>query len=400
MRILLLQDTVWVPSWGGANKFNRLLLEELAHRGHTCHAITPSHGSQASRSTQVFHSELASRNIDFQVGPHADVFTWNRVSVAAVKVRARTEAFIEAAMKDLAPDWILVASEDPGQRLLSMALKHTSQIVYLARTTLSLPFGPSCAIPSDKGTDCLRQVSGIVVVSEFLREYFKQWAGLDSAVVPISPEGNRVFPNLGNIDNEFVTLVNPCLYKGLSLFCELSEAMPTVQFAAVPTWGTTSADIHRLKQQRNVTLLNPVDDILEILKRTRVLLFPSLWAEAKGMIIVEAMLHGIPVIASDTGGTREAKLGVDYLIPVQPITGFTDEFDERLLPIPIIPDQSLAPWINALHALVTNESDYLALSTRSREAASRANAAEDVGLFENYLLSADRQRCAPTSLNA
>src|SRR4028118_378542 len=39
MRILLLQSSAYIPSLGGANKANRLLLEQLAARGHECQVI-------------------------------------------------------------------------------------------------------------------------------------------------------------------------------------------------------------------------------------------------------------------------------------------------------------------------------------------------------------------------
>ena len=47
---------------------------------------------------------------------------------------------------------------------------------------------------------------------------------------------------------------------------------------------------------------------------TRILLVPSLWGEAFGLVVVEAMLRGIPVLASNVGGLVEAKLGVDYIL--------------------------------------------------------------------------------------
>ncbi len=62
-----------------------------------------------------------------------------------------------------------------------------------------------------------------------------------------------------------------------------------------------------------MTLLDPVDNVDDILRRTRVLLVPSLWAEARSRMVVESMLRGVPVIASNVGGIPEAKLGVDYL---------------------------------------------------------------------------------------
>ena len=41
---------------------------------------------------------------------------------------------------------------------------------------------------------------------------------------------------------------------------------------------------------------------------------PSLWYEGFGLTVMEAMLHGIPVIASDAGGLVEAKHGTAYVI--------------------------------------------------------------------------------------
>ena len=57
----------------------------------------------------------------------------------------------------------------------------------------------------------------------------------------------------------------------------------------------------------NVTVLETVPGIDEVLSRARLLLMPSLWLEGFGLIAMEAMLRGLPVIASDSGGLVEAK---------------------------------------------------------------------------------------------
>jgi hypothetical protein len=83
-------------------------------------------------------------------------------------------------------------------------------------------------------------------------------------------------------------MVNPCAVKGVSIFLALADAMPEVSFAAVPTWGTNAQDRAALGARSNVRLLDPVDDIDRLLERTRVLLVPSLWAEARSRIVLEA----------------------------------------------------------------------------------------------------------------
>src|SRR5437763_1441439 len=109
---------------------------------------------------------------------------------------------------------------------------------------------------------------------------------IEAVHVPISlmePEALLAdeWPDVGRFENEFVTLVNPCAVKGISIFLALADAFPDVKFAAVPTWGTNEADRAALASRANVTVLPPVDDINVLLGRTRGLLAPLLSAEAR-----------------------------------------------------------------------------------------------------------------------
>jgi surfactin synthase thioesterase subunit len=180
--------------------------------------------------------------------------------------------------------------------------------------------------------------------------------------------------------------VNPCAVKGISIFLELADRMPQVRFAGVPTWGTTQADRAALARRANVTLLDPVDNVDEILRRTRVLVVPSLWAEARSRIVVEAMLRGVPVIASNLGGIPEAKLGVDYLLPVRPIERYGPALDEQMVPRADVPTQDIGPWQAALERLLTDRAHYDELSRASRQAALAEAATLSVAPFEKLLL--------------
>ena len=114
------------------------------------------------------------------------------------------------------------------------------------------------------------------------------------------------------------------------------------------------------------------------------------------MTVIEAMLHGIPVVASALGGITEAKYGVDYLIPVTPIEHFTEGFDEKMLPIPLIPPQNLTPWINAIMDLTLSKSRYAALSEQSRTTALAAQKNEDIETFSDYLMQMSTTRVSLT----
>ncbi len=66
-----------------------------------------------------------------------------------------------------------------------------------------------------------------------------------------------------------------------------------------------AADAKRLGLDDAVRFLGPVDDPLELLRALDIFVMPSVY-EGLGVAALEAMACGLPVIASDTGGLREA----------------------------------------------------------------------------------------------
>jgi glycosyltransferase involved in cell wall biosynthesis len=65
--------------------------------------------------------------------------------------------------------------------------------------------------------------------------------------------------------------------------------------------------IQRMRLARTVLLHGKVghDGLLAYYDRADILLVPSLWQEPFGLVVVEAMARGLPVIASDEGGPAE-----------------------------------------------------------------------------------------------
>jgi glycosyltransferase involved in cell wall biosynthesis len=289
----------------------------------------------------------------------------------------RMQQQVREAIDRFRPDWILV-SDDKQRLLLDCAMTMApTRVILLLQTVFHLPFGPHATQHSLHQTALMARAQRLVAISEYLKDYLKVHGQLDSTVVRLPVFGTGPFHARESGRNGLVTMVNPCIEKGVGIFLALAEWFPGVQFAAVPTWGADDSVLAALGAAANVTILPPADDIDEILKETRILLAPSLWPETFGYVVVEAMLRGIPVLASDRGGLPEAKLGVDYVIPVRSAEWRNGAY--------VSPPQDIRPWTAALSALLNDEQVYRRCATASHRAALEFVSHAQVDAFEAYM---------------
>lgn len=186
---------------------------------------------------------------------------------------------------------------------------------------------------------------------------------------------------------KYVTLVNPHPSKGVSIFARLAlmarEELPETEFLVVQSRGSFAESVLALhepgdKEARplkpdmfpNVSLAQHTPNMKAVYAVTRALLAPSLWFESWGRVATEAVMNGIPVLASTSGGLPEA-VGEGGICVAAPQAWHDDHL---LLPT----EEEVRPWMDALKRLLDEDWS---------EACARAAARHDVEARTDALLA-------------
>ncbi len=399
MRVLLTSNAAYVPPRGGSTRSNLVWLEAMAAVGQTCQIVcaaperdTPERGAQLSRELQQQQLPLEPERIEsgVEIRHHGDI------PVLAVEDPARRATVLADAIQRFTPDWVLVSSEDLSHSLLREAERAApDRVVYLAHTPQFFPFGPESWNRDSRATAVIVRCAAVIAISQHVAAYVERHTGRSATVLHPPMYGSPPFPSYGDFDRGMITMINPCAVKGISIFIDLARAFPEHAFGALPGWGTTQVDLAELAKLPNVTVLSSVRKIEEVLARTRILLMPSLWFEGFGLIAMEAMLRGVPVIASDTGGLVEAKRGTGFVVPVKPVERYEAVFDERNMPKLVIPSQNIEPWRAALTLLLSDRSAYEEERERSQGAAIEFVSSIKPNNLGEYLSSLDHPSARP-----
>lgn len=139
---------------------------------------------------------------------------------------------------------------------------------------------------------------GPSALAVFSSQALADWVGWDGPTLiahpPIRPADYRVKPGA------HVTLVNLSDLKGGWVLRDVALKLPSIKFLGVRGWGEQITD-----QPANVTIIDPVEDMRAVYRKTRVLLMPSA-NESYGRVGVEAACSGIPTIAHPSPGLVEA----------------------------------------------------------------------------------------------
>lgn len=406
MKILLGANAPYVPPRGGSTRSNLVWLDHLAAHGHSCRIVAAAAEKHSAVKYEQLQREISEQEIDVtgaSASNGVEVLRRGPIEVHSVLHVSQRAEVLRRQICEFQPDWVLISSEDLAHVLLREAHESApGRVVYLAHTPQFYPFGPASWYPDREAAQLVSRCAAVIAIGHTTAAYIEKYARSRAEVIHPPIYGSGPFPKLASFRSGYVGMINPCAVKGVAILQELARKHREYEFAVLPGWGTTAADRAALQEAGNIKVLASCKNIEQFLAKTRVLLVPSLWLEGFGLIVMEAMLRGIPVIASNSGGLVEAKIGTDFIVPVRPIERYESEFDEHGMPKAVVPPQDIQPWSAALIALLSDETVYQRESDTCRSAANSFVSQLHASRFEEFLASlrASSESSAPAPKSA
>jgi glycosyltransferase involved in cell wall biosynthesis len=214
--------------------------------------------------------------------------------------------------------------------ILPFALRLGGARAIIATEHISLPF---CHRPPmrdlvarTRNGLCVRQVDRLLAVSGWVRRRLIEsdhvppgkvtvlLNGVDLSRFRQEEEGSRpIREHLGlPLDRRVVTCVGQLIdFKGINYLVDAADLLRDREdlfFLIVGDGDRRSAldeQVRRLGLEDRVRLLGKRDDVHDLLSASDLFVCPSVWDEALGYVILEAMAVNLPVVASRVGGIPE-----------------------------------------------------------------------------------------------
>jgi glycosyltransferase involved in cell wall biosynthesis len=193
---------------------------------------------------------------------------------------------------------------------------------------------------------------------------------------------------------KYVTFVNPDPNKGVYVFVRIAEQLarrrPDIPILVVEG-RSHSRSIQQtgldLSWARNLNKMPNTPDPRNFYSVSKLLLMPSLWNESFGLVAAEAMLNGIPVLASNRGALPETVGEGGFLLEIParytPATGDVPTAEE------------VEPWVETIIRLWDDAGFYRQTSERALQWAQRWHPDRLRPLYTDFFGNARPQPGAP-----
>ncbi len=173
-----------------------------------------------------------------------------------------------------------------------------------------------------------RNVNRVIAISAATRDSMPQVLQDRTVVVANTtpdPFETPGFAGLAEVPSEplrFLAAGRWTANKGFDVLIDAWNQAPSGQLTIVggppPSGGSLDIDqlVANSPQRDSITLVREVDSILPLLAQSHVVVMPSTWDEPFGLVALEGMAAGRPVIASEVGGLAQfVNSNVGWLVP-------------------------------------------------------------------------------------
>jgi len=145
-------------------------------------------------------------------------------------------------------------------------------------------------------------VNAYIVLTTFAKEKFIQ-GGLDERKIFIKPNFLFDDPGFSNTDNDYFFFAGRLdETKGIKLLNTIAQKLPNIKLRVAGDGNFIKSKID--SRIRYLGRLSK-EKVLDELKNSKALIFPSIWYEGMPMTVIEAFATGKPVIASKIGSLSE-----------------------------------------------------------------------------------------------
>jgi glycosyltransferase involved in cell wall biosynthesis len=169
----------------------------------------------------------------------------------------------------------------------------------------------------------VRRVTAFVAVSRFVARVYRQH-GIEATVLPnfVPSSSTPPEPFVSRSGIAFVGRLTA--EKGIRDVLLLAAALPDVPVTIVGTGALEHEARSVAARLPNIVLTGfvPPSEVSRIVSHARLVVLPSLCHEAAGLVALEAMVAGTPVVAYSSGGLAEyvGDAGCGLVVPRDPVT--------------------------------------------------------------------------------
>ncbi|MDW3224215.1 MAG: glycosyltransferase family 4 protein [Paracoccaceae bacterium] len=375
MRVSLITlDGLFPPAHGGAHVL-QMIAQGLAELGHDVSCLIRLADEDASDLTDQTVAGLAASGLRYSRSSSGVVrFKSGALSGAGViDAGGRFLPFVLSELRRTGAETVIMSDIGgrPAHTLLSViAERFTGMLVYAPQTVHFLPGGP-LAVQADPAATKAMRLCRVVVPSQYLAAYLRQHLGIAARVnlpplFALSEVPPRPQPFGGPVG-----VFNPNTWKGLPILLALADRRPDLQFLVRCGWRTLHTERDALSQRGNVIIEDHSHDGGTVYDQASIILVPSLCYESLGLVSIEAMLRGLPVVSARHGGLAEAGLGTAVLCTAVPIVFEDDRKNPGGHVRQHVPEQPLDDWLAAIDRLTNDRAWY---EQRARHAIIRSHA--------------------------